>query len=214
MGREFIELFDHWADHYDVTVLGHDEEYREVFENYDAILEEVAELASGTVLEFGPGTGNLTEKLLRRGGSVYAVEPSPGMRAQFARRSLQAQLLEGDFLQFPDIPEQVDSIVSTYAFHHLTDEEKEQAVAHYAAMLGVGGQIVFADGTFRDEEAKRQLEEAARHAGHLNLVNDMRSEYFTTTGVLERICTNHGFHVTFKQLNRYVWLMHAVKKTD
>lgn len=214
MGREFIELFDHWADHYDFTVLGHDEEYREVFENYDAILETVAELASGTVLEFGPGTGNLTEKLLLRGGSVYAVEPSPGMRAQFGRRGLQAQLLEGDFLQFPDIPEQVDSIVSTYAFHHLTDDEKEQAVAHFAAMLRAGGQLVFADGTFRDEETKRQLEEAAREAGHLNLVKDMRSEYFTTTGVLERICTEHGFHVTFKQLNRYVWLMHAVKKTD
>lgn len=31
MGREFLSLFDHWADSYDDTVSGHDEQYKEVF---------------------------------------------------------------------------------------------------------------------------------------------------------------------------------------
>ncbi|CAM4377806.1 class I SAM-dependent methyltransferase [Paenibacillus alkaliterrae] len=213
MGREFIELFDHWADHYDLTVWGHDEEYKEAFQSYDAILEAVAERSNGTALEFGAGTGNLTEKLLRRCSRVYAVEPSTGMRKQFEKRGLEAELLEGDFLQFPLIPDQVDTIVSTYAFHHLTDAEKEQAIALYSTLLVENGQIIFADTSFQDEEARKQIETDAEQAGHMKLLHDLQNEYFTTNNVLERICKTHGLAVSFEQLNRYVWLMHARKES-
>lgn len=37
-----------------------------------------------------------------------------------------AQISDGDFLTFP-VPEgEIDTVVSTYAFHHLTDEEKRK----------------------------------------------------------------------------------------
>ena len=214
MGREFIDLFDHWADHYDLTVQGQDEEYKEVFQSYDAILEAVAERSYGTVLEFGAGTGNLTEKLLRRCGSVYAVEPSAGMRRLFEKRALDAVLLEGDFLQFPQIPAQLDTIVSTYVFHHLTDAEKERAIALYSTLLDENGQIIFADTVFQDEETRKQIEAGAEQAGYMKLLQDLQSEYYTTLNVLGRICRNHGLAVSFQQLNRYVWLMHAKKESS
>jgi len=213
MGREFIDLFDHWADHYELTVGGHDKEYTEVFQNYDAILEAVAERSCGTALEFGAGTGNLTEKLLRRCNGVYAVEPSTGMRKEFEKRDLKAVLLDGDFLQFPSIPEQLDTIVSTYAFHHLTDTEKEQAIALYSTLLGAGGQIIFADTIFQDEDARKQIENDAEQTGYMKLLKDLQSEYYTTLDVLEKICRTHGLAVSFEQLNRYVWLMHAKKES-
>ena len=61
MGREFIELFEDWADYYDDTVTGHDDEYREVFKGYEEILDRVVNISCGYVLEFGVGTGNLTD---------------------------------------------------------------------------------------------------------------------------------------------------------
>ncbi|OBZ07823.1 class I SAM-dependent methyltransferase [Bacillus sp. FJAT-26390] len=213
MGREFIDLFDHWADHYELTVQGQDEEYSEVFQGYDAILEAVAERSYGTILEFGAGTGNLTEKLLRQSSTVYVVEPSAGMRAQFEKRGLNAVLLDGDFQQFPTIPVKLDTIVSTYAFHHLTDEEKERAIAFYSTLLGESGQIIFADTSFENEEARKQTELAAEQAGYTNLLKDLQSEYYSTIDLLERICKAHGLEVVFRQLNRYVWLMHATKET-
>jgi putative AdoMet-dependent methyltransferase len=212
MGREFIDLFDDWADHYELTVQGQDKEYMEAFQGYDAILDAVAERAYGTVLEFGAGTGNLTEKLLKRGASVYAVEPSVGMRGKFEKRGLEAVLLDGDFLQFPSIPDQLDTIVSTYAFHHLTDAEKEQAIASYSTLLGAGGQIIFADTVFQNEEVRKQFESDAEQAGYLKLLHDLQSEYYTTLDVLEKICKHYGLSVTFQPLNRYVWLMHARKE--
>lgn len=214
MGREFIELFDRWSEDYDKTVTGHDIEYKEVFKNYDAILDAVAARAKGTVVEFGVGTGNLTVKLLSQGRKVYGIEPSAGMREQIGKRELDVVLLDGDFLQFPELPEQVDTIVSTYAFHHLTDEEKEQAIAAYESLLGENGKIVFADTAFRHAEDRQQTEVSAEKAGYLNLLHDLQTEYYTTLDILDTIFTKYGFSVTFSKLNRFVWLMEAVKHSD
>ena len=48
MGREFVDIFDGWADSYDASVSGKDPEYRDVFEGYETILNEVAKRVSGT----------------------------------------------------------------------------------------------------------------------------------------------------------------------
>ena len=80
MGREFIELFEEWSKSYDDTVDGHNVEYREVFLNYERILDSVVSRVHGHTIEFGVGTGNLTERLLNAGLTVTAVEPSPAMR--------------------------------------------------------------------------------------------------------------------------------------
>ena len=77
MGREFIKLFDEWAESYDNTVVGYDEEYKEVFEGYDEILEEVASKVNETIIEFGVGTGNLSKKLLEKGHNVIGIEHLP-----------------------------------------------------------------------------------------------------------------------------------------
>ena len=63
MGLEFMPIFEEWALDYDEEVNGGNLEYQEVFANYWQILDEIAALSGDTVLEFGSGTGNLTEKL-------------------------------------------------------------------------------------------------------------------------------------------------------
>ncbi|GMK45283.1 class I SAM-dependent DNA methyltransferase [Paenibacillus glycanilyticus] len=211
MGREFTALFDEWSESYDRTVAGEDVEYREVFAGYDRILEAVAERVSGTIVEFGVGTGNLTEKLLKRSDKVYGIEPSEGMRREVSKRELPIRLLDGDFLDFPELPERMDAIVSTYAFHHLTDTEKDQAIALYSQLLAPGGRVVFADTSFASAEERHQIEQTALEAGFLNLYQDLRTEYYTSLDVLNKLFTNHGFTVSFTRLNRYVWLLEAVK---
>lgn len=212
MGREFISLFDEWSENYNQTVTGNDPEYREVFEHYEHILDKVASISSGVVIEFGVGTGNLTLKLLQRGLKVYGIEPSEGMRVQIEKRNLPCVLLAGDFLDFPTIQDNVDTIVSTYAFHHLTDIEKEQAISIYNELLGKSGRIVFADTTFIDEQARRDTENHVKALGHNRLLKDLQTEYYTTHEVLKALFTRNGFSVTFNQLNRYVWLIEASRE--
>ncbi|MDZ5711182.1 methyltransferase domain-containing protein [Jeotgalibacillus haloalkalitolerans] len=211
MGREFVEIFDEWADSYDASVSGQDEEYAAVFEHYDTILEEVASKATGHTVEFGPGTGNLTEKLLAKGLNVTAYEPNNAMRIRTQERFPALNISDGDFLDF-ELTGQPDTFVSTYAFHHLTDEEKAKAAQIYASKLAADGQIIFADTIFETEEAKLAQWKKVEQQGYHNLLEDLKREYYTTIPVMNELLDEAGFSVSFKRLNEYVWLIHAVKK--
>jgi putative AdoMet-dependent methyltransferase len=212
MGREFLEIFEQWADSYDDTVVGHDLEYQKVFSKYDQILEAVANRSIGHVVEFGLGTGNLTKKLLANGLRVTGVEPSRSMR-KIAEDKLngEAKIVDGDFLHFPDI-EKIDTFVSTYAFHHLTDDEKAAAVAKYGNLLSKGGKIVFADTMYESEEDYKNAIVKAIEEGFHNLANDLETEYYTTIPILKTILEKNNFSVSFTRCNNFVWLMEGVKQ--
>jgi putative AdoMet-dependent methyltransferase len=211
MGREFIDMFDEWAKSYDDTVTGQDPQYKDVFEKYHEILQSVADAAEGNTLEFGVGTGNLSEKLLAKGLKVTGIEPSKEMREHASRKLPKLAISDGDFLSFTKPLEQVSSIVSTWAFHHLTDHEKDQAIRSYAALLPKGGKIIFADTVFSSEDGRDKLIQAETEKGFDRLVKDLTTEYYTTMEVLEKIFQAHGFYVTFKQMNRFVYLITAEK---
>ncbi|MGM0835841.1 MAG: class I SAM-dependent DNA methyltransferase [Bacillota bacterium] len=213
MGREFVELFNDWANYYDATVSGTDKEYAEVFRGYEDILEDVASKSISPVLEFGVGTGNLTNALLNKGFTVYGVEPSETMREKAAEKlPANIKLQDGDFLNFPAPPEKIQSIVSTYAFHHLTDAEKEEAVQHYGKLLDKGGKIVFADTVFENKDAYFATIGQAEQHEFFNLAKDLKSEYYTTMEVLQEIFNKNGFTVEFQRFNHFVWVMEAIKQ--
>ena len=211
MGREFVEIFDDWVHTYDDSVSGQDPEYAAVFENYLEILAAVAKSAEGPIVEFGTGTGNLTAALLKRNLKVVGIEPNAAMRKAAKEKFPELVLLDGDFLNF-DLPTAPKSFVSSYAFHHLTDEEKAQAIEQYASILPRGGKIVFADTVFKSEEAKLGRIVFEEGEGHLNLVADLKREYYTTVPVMERIFRTNGFDIKFTPMNDYVILMDATKR--
>ncbi|WP_124726728.1 class I SAM-dependent methyltransferase [Staphylospora marina] len=213
LGARFNELFERWAEEYDSAVSGGHPEYREVFEGYAEILKTVVnELAlppGSTILEFGPGTGNLSRLLVAAGYRVIGVEPSAAMRAQAAAKVPELELVEGHFLSVPDSVPTVDGIVSTWAFHHLTDEEKDRALADMTRLLRPGGKIVFADTVFVDEQAREAFQKEAEDRGFLELAEDLRREFYPVIGRLEESFRKAGFLVQFRRMNRYVWLMSA-----
>lgn len=212
MGREFEQLFDEWAITYDDTVSGKDEEYKEVFLNYELILATVASKAKGTVLEFGVGTGNLTKELLNAGHQVIGIEPSKEMRMIASEKIPNVPIYDGDFLQFPEFAEPIQSIVSSYAFHHLTDMEKEKAMKRYAPLLRSGDKIVFADTMFENDEAKQNILNWATENNYLRLLKDLQTEYYTFIPVLEEMLVKNHFKVTFQQMNKFVWIFEAIKR--
>ncbi|MFT8310025.1 MAG: class I SAM-dependent methyltransferase [Sporolactobacillus sp.] len=212
MGREFIHTFEDWADDYDRSVSGGDLEYQEVFKDYDRILEEVAEHARGSVLEFGVGTGNLTQKLIKRGLDVSGIEPSEKMRQKAIEKIPQLNVSDGDFLDFPIPNHTINTIVSSFAFHHLTDDEKDQAIENYSRLLPFNGRIVFADTLFDSELEKKKVHRWANMNGYTHLLKDLRTEYYPLRGTLYTAFRKHHFVPYFKQLNRFAWLIVAEKK--
>lgn len=213
MSREFVELFNDWAQTYDKTVSEDgDIEYREVFENYEDILQSVVMHTRGpNVLEFGVGTGNLTRKLVNRGYNVLGIEPSEEMLKIGQLKVPEAKIKDGDFLDFPIPEDQISSIVSSYAFHHLVDADKEKAIEKYSGILPKNGVIVFADTVFQDTSSKRAIMEQAIASYFHKLVDDLNGEHYTYLETLRAMCEKHGFHTEFIKKNKFVWIMIATK---
>ena len=78
----------------------------------------------------------------------------------------------------------IDSIVSSYVFHHLTDVEKGIALKKYAELLHENGKVVFADTVFITEDAKQAQIDKERARGFHNVADDLEREYYTTVPVL------------------------------
>ena len=213
MGREFIDIFDGWIDSYDASVAGKDPEYADVFEGYNEILADVANQSFGTVLEFGTGTGNLTAKLVDNGLTVIGIEPNEAMRKFSSERFPTLKIIDGDLLEFKIDNLSIDTIVSSYVFHHLTDDEKGIALKKYAELLEENGKIIFADTMFITEDTKQAQIVKERSRGFDNVADDLEREYYTTVPVLMELFMKAGFEITSKQMNDYVWILNATKIT-
>jgi putative AdoMet-dependent methyltransferase len=208
---QFISLFDRWAPTYDQTVYSRD---AEGFECYEQVLARVADLAApppgGAVLDVGAGTGNLSLLLQQRGLQVTAVEPSAAMR-RVARRKLgrEATVVDGHFLRLPVPDRSQDAVLSTYAFHHLTDPEKAMAVGELLRVLKPSGRLVIGDIAWASSEARGRFVSRLAAEGKLELVREIDEEYYTTIGVLASIFAANGCSVYVEQLTDWVWALRA-----
>lgn len=213
MGLEFMPIFEEWAVVYDDEVNGGNPEYQEVFANYWQILDEINAASGEVVLEFGSGTGNLTEKLVVAGKTVYPVEPSPEMRNIAAEKPAlhETTFFAGDMENFPVPNEPIDTIASNLVFHHLTTAEKARAIQHYSQLLTTGGKIVFGDTMFLSQKTYTEILEVEKAAGRANLAADLEREYYSLMSELEELFRMNGFQTRYKQMNRFVWLVIAEK---
>ncbi|WP_214711405.1 trans-aconitate 2-methyltransferase [Exiguobacterium sp. s55] len=209
MGLQFMDIFKEWASEYDATVTGHDEQYREVFAGYETMLHEVVDQLEGRVMEFGSGTGNLSAKILER-HELISVEPSPEMRAVAAEK-LQLDIVDGDFLNYPT-DQQVDTIVSSYAFHHLTDDEKRTGIRSYVEHLDAP-RFVLLDTMFASPTAKRDILDWAEANGYTDLLEDLNREFYPYTQTIQAMLEANGYTVTLTQKNKFVWLVVATKQS-
>ncbi|MDK2870527.1 MAG: putative AdoMet-dependent methyltransferase [Pyrococcus sp.] len=185
--------FDSWARNYDEDVGREDW----IHADYERVLKLVAEKATGTVVDIGCGTGNILRFL--RCERYIGVEPSRGMRVRF-REKHNFEPLDGHFLKLPLPDETADAVISTYAFHHVPDEEKEAALREMLRVLRPEGRIVIADVMFESEEKKLRI---AREDGILEEVLD---EYFATVDELQRTCERLSLQCRFERINRYIWI--------
>ena len=185
--------FDGWAESYDEDVKMDDWIHR----GYEEVLRLVAEKAKGVVVDIGCGTGNILEFV--KCEEYIGVEPSAGMRAKFLGKH-GFEPLNGHFLAVPLPDERADTVITTYAFHHVPDEEKEDAIREMLRVLKPGGRIIIADVMFESEEEKRRIGEMD------GITEEIEDEYFATVDALRKICTKLRLECRFQRVNRYVWV--------
>jgi putative AdoMet-dependent methyltransferase len=157
--------FDRWAATYDADVR---DGAGFPFDGYDRVLDRVVELAGIApglaVLELGPGTGNLTARLIAAGAAVWAVDFSAEMLARAREKAPTARFVQAGLMDDypPEFRQPFDSVVSTYTFHELLLTDKLTLLRRLADdYLRPGGRIVIGDIGFPDADARNAVKRRA-----------------------------------------------------
>ena len=152
--------FDLWADGYDKSVDIADDKDLYPFAGYkklmNSIYNAVMVKCPAKILDIGIGTGTLALKLYEMGNVITGIDFSSEMLNQSRAKMPNATLIQHDFSK--GIPselseEKFDFIISTYALHHLTDNEKIRFIRTLLAHLDNAGTIIIGDVAFQDRES-------------------------------------------------------------
>ena len=167
MRSRHVDRFNHdaEADGYDVDVA---DESNPVRDGYDATLDWVIEHAAvgrdDTVIDLGTGTGNLAARLGPH-ARLVCVDVSTGMLAVAKTKLPRAtEYVEADLLEFVERAPECDAVVSTYAIHHLTADEKIALLDGLFLRLRPGGRIAIGDLMVADRSAVAGLRATLAHA--------------------------------------------------
>lgn len=162
--------FDLWSKDYDKTVQLSEESNEYPFAGYKEVLNTVySEIKAGggkKILDIGFGTGILAKRLYDEGAEIYGVDFSVEMVNAAREKMPNAGLYHFDFAQ--GLPKDLentkfDFIVSTYAIHHLTDDEKTDFIKLLKGRLNPGGKILIGDIAF---ETRADMEKCRKQAGN------------------------------------------------
>ena len=113
------------------------------------------EKAAGTVLDIGFGTGTLTARLYNDGYNIYGIDFSSKMIEIAKVKMPGAELYCYDFTK--GLPESLkdtkfDCILSTYAMHHLSSEQKIVFIHELWEHLEADGKILIGDIAFETKD--------------------------------------------------------------
>lgn len=151
--------FDIWANKYDQSVKVSEDQSLYPFAGYkkviNTIYNEIMQKKHALVLDIGIGTAILSHRLYDNGHSIDGLDFSAKMIEIAQAKMPKANVLECDFSA--GLPKEIkekkyDFIVSTYALHHLNDDEKLTFIKELLPLITDNGKIFIGDIAFQNRD--------------------------------------------------------------
>ena len=185
--------FDGWSKNYDKDVKI-DRGSLKIYQNYEMILDTVFRKATDNldkdveILEIGVGTGNLANRFLEQGFHITGLDQSREMLNVAKEKFPKLKLRLGEFLKIPFENNTFEIIVSTYAFHHLNDDEKGVAIREMLRILKNDGKIIIGDLMFLNEKQKQKVMEGLAKGQ----IDEIEDEYYSNIELLKSEFGKYG----------------------
>ena len=186
--------------------------FRDMKAESNRVLDALAIKQGDTIIDFGSGTGTFAIEAAKRGARVHAIDVSETMLARAKSKADQEgvsgiEFHNAGFLTYEHSDSSVDSIVTTFSFHHLPDFWKGVSLKRIYRMLKVGGQLYIHDVIIEETNPLENIALFIDHqqeAGGDFLRNDaeghFRNEYSTYDWVMDGLLSRAGFSVISKHI--------------
>lgn len=182
---------------------------------YDEALSKAVEFVKPqkgeSAVDIGIGTGNLAEKFVAKGAKMIGIDQSTKMLEECSRKHPEIETRIGHFLALPLINHQVDFVVSSYALHHIPDEEKLLALEEMSRVIKDNGRICIVDLMFENADDRRRILEQFEKAGNHEAVYAIKDEYYADRSRLVDWFSKQGFKIDLFQFNDILHLVYAEK---
>lgn len=183
------------------------------FESYEKVLAEVVAAADPkpgeTGLDAGTGTGNLASRFVARKIQMSGFDQSPEMLKQCRRKHPDMETKLGTFFAFPFLDHEFDFVATSYALHHLTDEQKQLALAECKRVLKPKGRLIIADLMFENESHRLRHMQMLRKAGETETIQQIENKCYADRSRMLEELASLGFVAHARQLTTYVHLISA-----
>ena len=212
MKSKFSQKFNHdpIASDYDTDIQNENNPIRKGYSNLMKWVKDKAK-ESSVLVDLGCGTGN-TSNQIRFDKKIYCVDISQNM-LDIAKNKLGIYeniiFIKNDLLGFFDNlnnDTQIDTIISTYAIHHLTQKEKHLLFKKIFNILPKGGKIIFGDLMFKNKEYEIRMK-----TKYPDLVEDFNDELYWYIDDESKKLKSLGFEIEIEQFSDLSWGIYGIK---
>jgi putative AdoMet-dependent methyltransferase len=205
--------FDRQAEFHDELVYNDQQEFNQ-HPSYAIALQTILDWVNPHKgekgLDIGTGTGNLAGLFLERGIEMCGIDQSKEMLRQCQRKFPSLETKLGNFLAIPYLDHSFDFAVTSYALHHLTDEQKLLALNEISRILKPHGRICIVDLMFEDELQRAVYLDKLEQEGKHNILSMIENEFYSNRSKLLEWFEDHDYVTKVKQMGELVHIIYAV----
>jgi len=187
--------FDLLANAHDQLVQEDNRKYKDYDEALRLIVKWVSPIRGEWGLDIGTGTGNLAGRLINEGAVMAGVDQSKEMLKACQRKFPEMETKLGNFLALPYLDGKFDFIVSSFALHHLTNDQALMAIQEMRRVLKPHGRICIGDLMIDGEEE--------------SVVNEDAEEYIPLSKLID-IFEDGGYITKHLKVNELLHIVLAV----
>ena len=199
---------------FDKMVRDKDNDELGLFEKYDEILSEIRNRIinhkATRVIDIGCGTGNLCGELSDK-MEVMGVDSNLEMLEHARKKYKNMNFKLGSFLDKPFRENDVDIVVTTYAFHGLNDNEKKEAINNMLEYLKHDGKIIIADFMFANDIEREKCSNNLIANGREDLLDVINYKYYSNVESLEKYIKSLNCKISSEHIVNYTWLVEIEK---
>ena len=205
---------DNKAIKFDKMVRNRSNDELGLFEKYDEILSKIRgriiEHKAVSVIDVGCGTGNLCGELSEI-MDITGIDQSLEMILEAKKKYNNMKFKLGNFLDKPFRKNDVDIVVTTYAFHSLNDSEKKEAIKYMLEYLKYDGKIIIVDFMFSNNAEREKCKNHLYDKGRQDLWSVINNKYYTNLEELKRYISLLDYKISSEHIVNFTWIVEIEK---